>query len=105
MKKIIILTLAFYLLTVSCQTPKVVSVESINSLIVLGLNIDEKDNDGWTSLIIAANAGQFEEATLLIEAGADVNAQDLGGGTALLEANIAGNKDIINLLEENGAND
>jgi ankyrin repeat protein len=51
-----------------------------------GMNVNIKDEDGLTALMMAAGSGSPETVKLLIEAGADVNAKDKDNETALLQA-------------------
>ncbi|NIM06561.1 MAG: ankyrin repeat domain-containing protein, partial [Deltaproteobacteria bacterium] len=55
-----------------------------------GADIDARDNDGKSALIMAALMGHADSVKLLLEKGADVNAHDNGGRTALSLANEFG---------------
>lgn len=68
----------------------------------LGINIDVRDRDGNTALLIAAAEGNVETIKILKELGADVNAQRAyGSDTSLMYAaengNIAALIELINL--------
>ncbi len=52
-------------------------------LIKKGADVNAKNNDGETALMLASLNGNFEAANLLIEKGADVNAKSNKGKTAL----------------------
>lgn len=76
--------------------------------VVEGVNINGRAADGHTALMMAAEGGQFQIASLLIEVGADVNdrrggAGDLSGWTALMSAARRGQLEIARLLIEKRA--
>jgi ankyrin repeat protein len=68
-----------------------------------GFNVNAKDKDGYTALLIAAEKGDLEMAHLLVEKGADVNAKDKDGYTALMYVAYTGNLEISKILIKNGA--
>src|SRR5690349_1994752 len=48
--------------------------EKMKQILQLGVvDVNAKNEDGWTALHVAANDGHIEVAKLLIEAGADIN--------------------------------
>jgi hypothetical protein len=55
-------------------------------LIEAGADVNAKDDEGLTPLMIAAHYSTPEMVTLLIDAGADVNAKDDDGQTPLMYA-------------------
>ena len=65
--------------------------------------VDDRDENGTTALMIAANKGFTQFVRELISHGADVNAQDLDNWTALLCATKSGHLEIVEILVENGA--
>ncbi|HJT86759.1 MAG TPA: ankyrin repeat domain-containing protein [Bryobacteraceae bacterium] len=75
------------------------------ALLDAGVNVDETDDDGITSLSWAAIANRVEMARLLIERGADVNHVDKKGMTPLLYAASIdfGDSAMIDLLLQSGA--
>lgn len=73
------------------------SVKIFKSLIGYGADVNAKNNDGETALMLTSS---LEVAKLLIDNGADVNAKDNGSSTALMWASSL---DITKLLIENGA--
>ena len=80
-------------------------IKTIRFLVRAGANVNAQDNDGWTALVGAANAGNIEATKILIKAGANVNAQDHDGNTTLSIAREAGSTEIVKLLIEAGAKD
>ena len=70
-----------------------------------GANVNAKDNNGRTALMIAATLNKNPEIiTALIKAGADVNAKDNDGRTALMfTAAINKNSEVITALIKAGA--
>ena len=82
--------------------------EGVSKLIAEGADIDEPDPrnpffDGYTPLILAANAGLVEMTRLLVQLGADVNARSASGWTALMRACNAGDIETARTLLEAGA--
>jgi len=63
-------------------------------------NVNAKDKNDATALMIAAENSKPDAVKLLIEKGADVNAKDKKGRTAL---NFAVNEDIKKALSAAGA--
>ena len=68
-----------------------------------GANVNTKDNDGRTSLILASRHGHTEIVTMLLANGADVNAKNNDGWTALIVASFYGHTEIVTMLLEKGA--
>ena len=60
-----------------------VDLEGIKDLLAKGADVNAKDDDGGTPLLIAVTLGNKEIAELLIANGADVNVKDKHGGTPL----------------------
>jgi len=79
-------------------------IDIVKTLIEKGLDINTKDDYGYTSLSYAALKGHAEVVDLLIEYGADINARNHWGGTALVQAVFFGYVDIAKNLIDNGAN-
>ena len=80
-------------------------LDKIRSCIAGGVDVNAKDNHGWTALLYAVYYGNTEIEKLLISAGADVNARDNNGSTALIWAatNRSTEIEIIKLLIAAGA--
>jgi ankyrin repeat protein len=77
--------------------------ETVAMSIKEGFNVNAKDKDGYTALLIAAERGDLEMAHLLVEKGADVNAKDKDGYTALMYVAYAGDLEIAKILIKNSA--
>lgn len=71
-------------------------------------NLECKNKNGWTPLIVAAFHNNYELCRLLIEKGADVNAVNSKGTSVLMfsksSAIKSGNLIIMDLLIASGAN-
>lgn len=68
-----------------------------------GADVDAKNNQGDTPLMLATKSGKIDTAKLLIEKGSNLEAKNNVGETALVAACTAGNVDIAQLLVEKGA--
>ncbi len=68
------------------------------------VDIEARDADGRTALLIATRANDIGAARLLIEAGADVNAKDAIHDTPYLYAGAEGHLEILRLCLAAGAN-
>jgi len=78
-------------------------LEIIQALLKAGANVNDKDLDGRTLLMIAAMKGMDKAVKVLLDAGADINAQDNFGSTALKQATTLKRKKIAQLLQKKGA--
>ena len=65
--------------------------------------IDSKDKDGWTALMLASLNGCIESVDCLIGYGADLNASNEEGLTALMLASQSGCIQTVKLLRRHGA--
>lgn len=72
----------------------------VKLLIEQNVNIEVKDNDGWTPLSWAAENGHEEVVKLLLEKNADAESEDINGWTPLLWAATNGYEGEIRLLLE-----
>jgi ankyrin repeat protein len=75
----------------------------VKLLLHKGVDINVKDKDSRTSLLIAAHYGETEIARLLIEAGADVNARQSEVYSPLSMAADYGHAGVVRLLIEANA--
>jgi uncharacterized protein len=76
----------------------------VASYIKAGIDVNAKEEDGRTALLIAAEKGDPGMVTLLAENGADVNVSDIDGYTALIYVAYKGDIEIAMLLLKHGAN-
>jgi len=81
-------------------------VEKVKKLIDKGADIEARNEDGWTPLIIASNYGYSEIVRVLIENGADANMKDeRSKETALMFAVFHNLIDIVEMLIVDGKAD
>ncbi|KAJ9299066.1 hypothetical protein DTO271G3_3308 [Paecilomyces variotii] len=69
-------------------------------LIERGCNVDAKEDDGWTALMLASQEGHLPLLNLLIEKSANVNAEEKDGATSLWIASQQGHTAIVRRLLE-----
>jgi len=72
-------------------------------LVLLGANVNAKNNDGFTALSLAAYYGREGLAQLLIDNDAEINTKNNSGRTPLYWAARQGHKGLLQLLISNGA--
>lgn len=77
--------------------------EGILSVVDTGIDLDTRNCDGDTALILASRGGHIEIAELLLARGADPNLQDKFGYTALMSASYRGYAEIVGMLLKRGA--
>jgi ankyrin repeat protein len=70
-----------------------------------GVDIDTRDEHGWTPLMVSTFNGKEEVALLLIRSGADVRAKDTAGYGPLHWAAFNGYSRVVKLLVEKRANE
>jgi ankyrin repeat protein len=78
-------------------------VKVVNLFFEAGIDINCKNTDGATPLIVASEEGKNHIIKLLLSKGADVNAQDIGGWTALIMAANGGYVDTVQILIKHGS--
>jgi ankyrin repeat protein len=74
------------------------NLEEIKQLIAKGVDVNVKDNEGWTALMDAAGKGHVACVRMLLDAGADVNAKTDYGYTAMYWATGYGRVNVIHEL-------
>jgi ankyrin repeat protein/HEAT repeat protein len=72
-------------------------------LIGRGADVNAKDWDGFTPLMIAARGGRADIAGLLLDEGARMEDRSKAGETALILAAAVGSTDVVKLLLDRGA--
>lgn len=65
--------------------------------------INEKGNDGFTQLILAAANGHLEAVKALLKKGAKIDGRSKNGATPLMYATLMKRLDVVQLLLERGA--
>jgi ankyrin repeat protein len=68
-----------------------------------GADVNARDGEAMTPVMLASLMGHKQTVELLIEKGGNVNFRDIHGATALMEAAWGGHPEIVNLLLERGA--
>lgn len=91
------------------QSVKSGDVENVRHLLKEGANVNSRDEDGLTVLMLAAFAGNLDMVNALIEAGANVNLCNEQGWTALSKSVYnadlkKGFADVAQALVDAGAN-
>ena len=85
-------------------------VDAVKQCIADGMDVNIKDTDGRSPLLVGAVEGHKKIVEILLVKGADVNASDLGGGTPLDGAEslqmrndyCAEHKEIAELIHKHG---
>ena len=76
---------------------------AVKRAIAAGLDVNARDRDGATALMLAAFHGKDGVLQALLKAGAQVNSADRDGWTALMLVSLHGNEDAVRLLLDGGA--
>ena len=71
--------------------------------LIYTVDLETKDRDGWTSLMIASSYGQIRDVNLLMEKGANIEARNNLGMSVLMIAVLSRQTDIVKLLIGKGA--
>ncbi len=80
------------------------NIEQVDSALSSGANINVKNSDGMTPLMLACFNGNRELAEFLLEKGAKVDVKDSDGWNALMWATRHDNIELIDCLVRHGAN-
>ena len=75
----------------------------LDALLAAGADLEARDLEGSTPLMVACRAGNPDLVRRLVDAGATVNAHNLEGRTALMEAASYGEPQTMRLLLARGA--
>jgi ankyrin repeat protein len=76
--------------------------ERVDLFIKAGMNVNVRDKDGNTALMLASITGDPAIVTLLIGKGADINARSTAGYTALMYVSSKGDTAMAKLLIKKG---
>lgn len=79
------------------------NVKIIKEMVETGFDVNVRDPDGWTALMLAALNNHKVTSSSLIKAGADLTVTDSLGMTALMAASVAGNKKLVAYMVKSGA--
>ena len=81
------------------------NLDRVKSVLALdnGIDINIRDNNENTALIIASYKENIEIVKSLLDYGAEVNIKNNKGYTALILASYKGNIGIVDLLKSHGA--
>ena len=79
-------------------------ISQVKDLLDGGLDVNGKNESGWSALMIAASKGNTEMLNLLIQKGAAVDEKNAKGQTPLIFAAHWGHADVVRLLIERGVN-
>lgn len=78
--------------------------ETVDAWLAQKLDINTRDTDGNTLLILMARHETPEQLSYLLDHGADIDAENKEGETAFMYAAKSGNNDNLSLLATRGAN-
>jgi len=77
--------------------------ERIETLLGRGMDVNQRNHNGGTSIMYAALGGDPEAVSLLLRHHADVNAAAQNGWTALMIASVKGHVEVAETLLRHGA--
>ncbi|GMP91350.1 hypothetical protein CsSME_00042087 [Camellia sinensis var. sinensis] len=85
------------------RAARIDNVHAMKSCIAEGVNVNEKDQNGWTALHRAAFKGRIESVKTLVSNGAQIDLLDDGGYTSLHRAVEGGHMQVAMYLIAHGA--
>ena len=90
------------------EAVKTGDIDAVHKLLAAGADVNSRDSEGSTLLMLAAHAGNQAMVSALLDAGAEVNASDERGWTALMKAAYnadldQGFADVVQVLIDAGA--
>src|SRR5690625_1262242 len=80
------------------------TAEQVREAIAAGANIEARDDNGVTPLMLASAGGSADVVQALLAAGANTEARDAEGWTPLMWASMLGSADVVQALLAAGAN-
>ncbi|MEW6110274.1 MAG: ankyrin repeat domain-containing protein [Nitrospirota bacterium] len=78
-------------------------IENVGTLLDQGADVNAKNKEGETPLMVAALERRLEMVKFLLDRGADINLKDNVGATALIYSAMEGSVEIMKLLLDRGA--
>ena len=78
--------------------------EKVLDFVNLGFDIDEKNKNGHSVLMISAYAGHYDLCKILIEKGADINSVDSKGNSIIMGVVFKGYNSVFDLFVTHGVN-
>ena len=81
----------------------IADITQVRTLIEAGADVNLRNKDGLTPLMMASKMGRIEVVKLLLKAKADVNARQSNGWSALFAAAAGNHVEVVRCLTENGA--
>ncbi|MCP4451593.1 MAG: hypothetical protein GY809_09045 [Planctomycetes bacterium] len=90
-------------LKVLSESPAISDIVQIRTLIEAGADVNVRNRNGVTPLMMASKMGCVEVVKLLLKAKADVNARQSNGWSALFDAVAENYVEVVQCLTENGA--
>jgi len=79
-------------------------INKVQDLIHRGADVNYKDKDGNTPLMIASFVGRLDVVQLLLDSGADMDMKNNDGKTALYWATLLDRLNVVLILQDRGAN-
>ena len=79
------------------------NLEAVNSLLSNNVNINNKDDDGYSPIILASKYGNLEIVELLLSKGANINDNNKYLYDSICMASLNGNINLFKLLLSKGA--
>lgn len=79
-------------------------LKKIQELIEFGIDVNSKNENGHSPLMLASYNGHYEAAKFLLDLGADVQSVDNSSNSILMGVVFKGHASIFELLVEAGAN-
>ena len=78
-------------------------VNVVEFLLSKGVDINDKDIHGSSSIMAASSQGHVNVIKLLLSKGANINDKDNTGSSSIIEASRAGHVNVVEFLLSNGA--
>lgn len=85
------------------ENPTIDFIKTVDVLMEYHADIEAKDGDGWTALMIASSINQVDMVKILLDKGASTETKDNTNWTALLVASYAGQIKSVRVLIDRGA--